>query len=1102
MLNFVYGRAATGKTTEILSMIEKKVKNGNEVVFIVPEQFTFESERSVLSLLGDKLSHKVTVLSFTALAETLTRICGGSARGVLSDADKILFMNRTLLALKDELLIWRRYLSAPGFASKVVDMIGELKISAIFPEDLEKVADKLNGTALKEKIKALALVYRAYDAALSNKFIDPADKLDKLYNDLLHNDFFKNKSVFIDGFKGFTGQQYRVIDVIVSTAESVTVALLCDTLEKTDELNIFSNTVDVAERMKDIALRHKIPIGEKIHLENPHYETEAMRKVESILSGNLYADGKESEYVNFCVAKTPADEVAFAARNIRRLTREENYRYKDFVIIARNPELYENAIEREFLSHDISCFFDKRIPLIISPLYAFIDSALTCVKSFDSNEIFRYIKTGLSVNLGDDEINELENYVFLWDINRFAWEQNWDMDPTGFSETKADKEKEIAETLSRLNGMRSKVIEPVIKLRNEFGETVKEKATAIVNLLNRCETSKKMSVLLSEVSNSFSPEDIDALRQSWDCIMNVLDGMVRCFGDDTVSEEQFMDMFRISCETTTVGRIPQMLDEVTFGAADRIRPSRPKVAFILGAKQGVFPKLPENSSLLGNSDRRILIDNGLEIRNKTIFQTVEESQLVYASLCCPSERLFISYSQVDSSGSSGEPSGFFTLLKDSLSSEKCFFEPSEMLEESNLPETEETAFRVLCSLGSNDKAAADTLKGALFDNKGIEERYERMKNVSVTAEQKLSEETAKKFFGDDIRLSATSFDVFHACHFRYFCKYALNTGIIQPAKLNVMQRGTIIHYVIEQFCNAHMKDIATVTKEQIEEETDKYIKEYFSKVRGSNFILNARIKFLVDKIAEGTVEVLERIVADFAQSGFRPERCEVSINTKEKNGIIPVVEFPFGTNSKFSFTGSIDRLDTFNSYVRIVDYKTGTKNFSMKDTLYGLNLQMLLYLYCVIRGNNPDYKGKKPAGILYFPSKKDLKKEGLIMNGLINDAEIVREAMEKENQGKHVPVYKLTKDNKPYKNNSSHISERAFGVIFDFIEKKAAEMGETLHRGDISVNPVGNNENDNACKYCDYKSVCGLENEKWRKIESKNNETVLLEMEGGSSNEV
>lgn len=50
-------------------------------------------------------------------------------------------------------------------------------------------------------------------------------------------------------------------------------------------------------------------------------------------------------------------------------------------------------------------------------------------------------------------------------------------------------------------------------------------------------------------------------------------------------------------------------------------------------------------------------------------------------------------------------------------------------------------------------------------------------------------------------------------------------------------------------------------------------------------------------------------------------------------------------------TGKIDRVDTYEkdgtTYFRIVDYKTGRKDFSYTDLLYGKDLQMLLYLFAL-----------------------------------------------------------------------------------------------------------------------------------------------------------
>ena len=150
MLQLIYGTARTGKTYTCLNMIKTDALNGKKTVLLVPEQFSFESERAVLELLGEKLTSNVEVISFTSLADNISKECGG-AKEILTDADKIVFMVRALKSLKDVIPIWKKYISSVTFASKVVDMIGEFKVSSITADQLSETVEKLSEGALKTK---------------------------------------------------------------------------------------------------------------------------------------------------------------------------------------------------------------------------------------------------------------------------------------------------------------------------------------------------------------------------------------------------------------------------------------------------------------------------------------------------------------------------------------------------------------------------------------------------------------------------------------------------------------------------------------------------------------------------------------------------------------------------------------------------------------------------------------------------------------------------------------------------------------------------------------------------------------------------------------
>ena len=92
MLEFILGRACSGKTQEIINRVALASKSGR-VVLIVPEQFSFQTERSILHILGDDNANKVQVLSFTRLYDEISKTVGGICGKLLCDSDKIILMN-------------------------------------------------------------------------------------------------------------------------------------------------------------------------------------------------------------------------------------------------------------------------------------------------------------------------------------------------------------------------------------------------------------------------------------------------------------------------------------------------------------------------------------------------------------------------------------------------------------------------------------------------------------------------------------------------------------------------------------------------------------------------------------------------------------------------------------------------------------------------------------------------------------------------------------------------------------------------------------------------------------------------------------------------
>ena len=1079
MLQIIYGRASTGKTYTVFERIKRDVENGQQVILLVPEQFTFESERTLLHTLEGDSSTNVSVLSFTRLYDEVARFVGGRVADLINDSHKAILMGQAFSAVSNNLSLWGKYTDSPRFIKTLLAAVNEMKSAAVKPEQLREIATRIDEAYLKNKLEDLALIYGAYDALLGNNFLDPEDNITRLAENLLKYKFFENKTVYIDSFRSFTGGQYKIIDRILSQADNVICCFTAHNIEN-NTIDLFSNIRHTIENVCEIAIKNKVKILPHIELDDFHYSNDALSRVEAAFAG-LHNDenAKNDGYVTICECVTAADEAEFAARTIRRLVRDGKYRYKDFVIICRNADDYKGLVEQACRRNDVFCFADRRREIKNLPLTVFINSLLQLLKKYDTDVILNMLKTGLGP-LTDSEISDLENYIYIWDINGAVWNNEWTMNPLGLSNKKFDTNQ-----LEYLNSLREKIVILINKFRNNFCGTPTKLVMAIIGILDDYNIAQKLKSKLDEYVQ-IDALTADDVRGGYDAVMTILDGLVRCLPEKEITTKQFIDSWDMAVSFATIGNIPQMLDEVTFGSADRIKPSRPKIAFILGANETVFPQRCAVGGVFAERERTKLLNAGLKLISTDITTAIDEDFLVYSSLCCAKDMLFVSYCKYSASGSALEPSSIIRKICDAFDGFELNYEPNDKLKINNLPQTKVTAISKMCELYNTSKKDYQIIKQALNDSNVCVEDYLAAADKSKVA---VSKDVAEELYGKSIPVSATKFDTFHRCKFKFFCNYGLGVKKIEAADFNVLQRGTIVHYVLENIIKEHGKNIASFTREECDALSDKYLNEYLNSVSGFADVANARIKFLVSKISVIIKDVVFHISKEFAQTDFNPEYCELKIG---ENKTVPELSLPFGDNGEIKINGSIDRLDVWNGYLRVVDYKTGTKNFKLSDILVGLNLQMLLYLYSIVRGNNEELSRLKPAGVLYMPSKREKEDSPLTMNGLVFDEERVYTAMEHENNGIFIPKHECyeTGDKKGQTKGNTYVGQEVFDLVFDYIEHMLKNMGKDVLSGDSSAIPV-DASGKKSCEYCDYYPICCLENGEHIKAPSLKNSEVI-----------
>lgn len=1130
MLELLIGGAGTGKTDTVFHELTHlaEQESAPSLFLLVPEQFSFESEKTLLRRLGPQRASRVQVLSFTRLAQTVFRELGGVAGKRMDDGARVLLISQAIREVTDHLNLYRRHAADPDYIQAVLAFLSECKQCGLSPDQLTEISEALEEGTLKYKMRELGFIYGAYDALASQtEQIDPLDDLTVLSRRIGESRLFDGAYIYVDGFKGFTYQEMQILGALIRRAGKMVVSLCTDTLsddaDNTDsaddaqEFGRFAPAIRTAARLRDLARENHVPVAKaRLLKENRRAADPALRFLEenAFLPVPAVFQG-EAPAVAIVPCSDREAECRFAARTVRRILREEGERCRDFTVVVRNLDDYQGLLEAAFEQEGLPCSIDRRDSILTDPIVVLLGSALRCVTDgWNSEDVFRLLKTGLS-GFSPRSISLLENYVYQWRIRGTQWKLDWPWNPDGLSrEMSPDSEKRLA----YLNRLRRRFIRPLEALYHRLSRPLsgQDFALAIYHYLEEAHTARMVRFQVARLDKA--GEHALAERQSrlWDVLMGILDKFAFVLGNTILPPARFADLFHLIASLEDLGSIPQSLDAVQIGSADRIRFSSPKTVLILGANEGVFPAYPVSSGVLGDAERRRLIEMGLPMADTSEWQTAEERFYAYTALAAPSHRLFVTYAK-SVKGENLTPSALVETIRRILPGCSLLaFEDPEGWD----VESEADAFDRLASKWSENSPSGAAFRQLFASLPSYQRRLEAMRRSAAAQSQSFQDPAAARtFFGGHMRLSPSQVESYHRCRFAYFCRYGLHAKKRQPADLNAAEAGTLAHYVMEQLLPFYTHEgVSTVIRHRIETDTAAVVEGYVETYMGGRENKTKRLNHLLEQLTRTCANLMWRVVRELAQSRFVPVDYELPIGNTDENGNgIPPLTLTLADGTQVQIRGTVDRVDLYRTgeadYIRVVDYKTGQREFRLSEVVEGINLQMLIYLLSIWQNGEGRYGHViRPAGVLYLPAKlpvirlsrdadpSALEREQLLtmkMNGLILDDPEIIQAMETDAAGLFIPARLDPKTGRPAK-GSSIASLRQFGLLKIKIQKLLTSMAETLRRGDVAALPVGGAVD--GCEYCDYRAVCGHEPEDpVRLIARRDTAQILQELEKESA---
>ncbi|MCL2508847.1 MAG: PD-(D/E)XK nuclease family protein [Oscillospiraceae bacterium] len=1099
MLYFVLGRSGAGKTTYINQLAKSFAESSDsDVTLLVPEQASFIAERSMIKLVGAQKADRIDVLSFSRLAENILSRSGRKSRAKIDDGGRAVMMSMALEAVSDRLSIYQKHSKSPAVVNELLRLSEEFKRCGVTSAILEKTAAEMENCLLKDKLRELSVILGAYDALVARSFEDDNDLLTRLYEVLPESGYFLNRVVLIDAFSGFTRQEYKIIRCMLSQAKVVYVTLCAESLEVDPDSGPFGYIYRTAQKLIETAKRANVPVASPLRLSGeskynnfpPGFERYKSRAVAALERG-LYdpAAGvfsEETRDITVCAAPDVFDECAYAAMEVKRLLREEGYRCREIAVIERVPGTYEPMLRSALKKCGVPVFEDRRQPIVTQPLMTLIRSATDIAASgFSCDRVMRFLKTGLT-GIMEQDIADMENYALMWEIGGDAWLRDWESHPGGYG---VDMTQEDMAELERLNVIRLAATEPLSAFRENLRHADGTGfAKAVFRLLQRIGAAENLKRFAIELEESGEPALALEQERVWEIAMDILDLIHETVGSQKLTPKRFCELLDMIISTRTLGAIPQGLDEIAIGSADRMITSGVRAVFVVGANDGVFPKDPVMRGILGDSDRKRLFDLGLELYDFGEYRVISERFLVYKSLCCASEKLYTTYASSGMDDSAMAPSEFVAQIRRMMP--KCVDTNTSAVFESALPEGVKPAFELACVQRSKGNVLYRSVR-RWFEEKGsLPGKFKILDRAAGDRSFHIDDgQISRELFGTDMYLSASRVERYYRCPFAYFCDYGLLAKPRKKAEFDPAQQGTEIHFVLETMLREHGRDgLLAMTAAERFAEISRLLNWYLEeKLAGKE--KSQRFAYLHERLAKTLAEVLERLVAEFGASSFVPVDLELKI---DYDGDLRPYEVRGPDGGTVRIRGEIDRVDRLEidgkSYVRVMDYKSGGKSFALSDVLGGLNMQMLLYLFAIWQNGGERYGEVVPSGILYVPAQAGFeevgrdagentvlreKLKGAKMSGVVLKNDTVILGMEEGGAGVFVPASINSKGelkgNLVTHEQLSRLKEIADGLL--------TEMVGALHAGRIGAEPVGGKGHEHTCDYCDYKSVCGHEDE-------------------------
>ena len=1129
-LGFILGPSGSGKSTYVQDLFTKEAKLHREknYLMIVPDQFTMQTQKIMADRNPDGGILNIDVLSFGRLTHRIFEEVGRKERILLDDLGKCLILRRVIQEREGDLQVLKKGIHTPGYVEEVKSVLSEFMQYGVRPEDLEKqIREAGLQPGLKYKLEDFLLLYRGFLEALEEKYTTKEDTLCSLIERIPLSRELKKSILVFDGFTGFTPLQVEVISTLLQNTEEILVTLplgkeaLGRLSGEPDYSEMFYLTKKTVRDLERVAKEAEIPVREPVFLDKPHRHGAAPAL--AYLERNLFRPFEapypfECKEIVIRKAKDETHECMILCRTMAELIETGNYRLRDMAVVCGDLAAYSDRLKVQFEKYGIPYFMDSTTELRLNPFVNYLELLLRVVtEDYPYRDTSALLKN-VFLQFDREQTDKLDNYMLAKNIRgRKKWKKDFsgvtrEMKARMSGLSEQAREELQTEFLKELNEIRGKFVEitaPLEELRTGENVTARQWMTAIYRVLEKGKAGEKLFEMAEEFEKSGDGVRAQEYSQVYKLVMDLFDQVVSLIGDEVISLEELFEVLDTGFGEIRIGIIPKSVDVLPVCDLVRSRFGDIRVLFFLGLNDGNIPKVSAGGGLLSDLDRSSLMEQGMELAPNRAMENFAEQLYLYQVLTKPSQGLYLSFLSVTEQGDSRLPSYLVGEIR-KLFPELDLSDETMDLKFASAEEYQETLKKHNILSKRDLKAEFADYLGRYLNGSLWEEEceYTRMlckiiraqgdmdRWLEQTVEQAfqsyqptvLARNLAKSLYGEVMECSVSSLEKYAGCAYAHFLTYGLALREREAAEIEPRDLGNVTHEALEafgKFCKENHEEFAGVSRERTEEIIDAITGELLSRYEGGLFLENENSEYLARQVKRVLHRSVNALKEQLRKGDFSPFAYEEKFSRLLEGGTAMLV-------------GKIDRVDLCReegkTYVKIVDYKSGSKDFNELLFQAGVQLQTTVYLSEAIKKLQLQNPGASilPGAMLYFrmqdpyleigkETEEEIQKLRNIKirpTGVVSGQDQTLLHLEKERvDGKSeiLPVtYKGGSLASERENKSVHTEEDILNLL-STADRKVQSISEEIREGHIEINPLQVGNLYDACEYCSFKNACGFD---------------------------